>query len=108
MGDRIKNLTNRLITIFKIEGNDAETIGKCWDIWHELAGQEYAIIEQSKAIDRRKIIRCMWTTAYKDLDWCKNFSIILCKTVNPKATFELPKNMCAGDPCCEFVSKIEE
>ncbi len=33
---------------------------------------------------------------------------IIYKTINPKVTVERPKAMCAGDPYCEYVWKLEE
>ena len=107
--DRIKNFTNIVTNVFKLEGNDAETIAKWFDIWHELTGIEGATLEQSKTFSREKITKCPWKTDSKDIsNWCSIFMDIVYKTINPKATFERPKSMCAGDPYCEFVSKIEE
>ena len=109
MGDRVKNLTNTFRTIFNIEGNDATTIGKCWDVWNELIRQEYTILERSKTIDRRKITRCPWKTEPRDIsDWSLTLRGLMAKIINPKATIERPKAMCAGDPYCEYVGKIED
>ena len=109
MGDRIKNLTNALLKIFKIEGNDAETIGKWYDIWFELCGNEYTRPEQSKTINRYKVTKCPWKTEHKELSyWNFAFLNIVVKTINPKATVERPKGMCSGDPFCEYVTRIEE
>ena len=109
MGDRIKNLTNFFLTTFKLEGNDCETIGKWWDIWNELMGQETIILERSKTINRARITKCPVKTEYKDInEWDLIFNNIVAKTINPKITVERPKGMCAGDPYCEFIYKIEE
>ena len=107
--DRIKNMANTLKDVFKIEGNDMETIMKWWDIWYEIAGMESTVLEQSKTFSRNKITKCPWKTESKDIaDWDMIFSNIVYKTINPKATIEKLKGMCAGDSYCEFVSKIEE
>jgi len=109
MDDRIKNLTKTLLKIFKLTGNDAETIGKVWNLWWELTGKEGTILERSKTIDRTKITKCPWRTAFKDIsDWGLIWCNIVAKTVNPKATVERPKAMCAGDPHCEYLYKVEE
>jgi hypothetical protein len=107
--DRVKNLTNTILTAFKLEGNDAETIGKWYDIFFELFGFEYTTPERSKTILRNKVTKCPFKTEPKDIsDWCRIYSNMVVKTINPKATFERPKAMCAGDPYCEAVVKIEE
>jgi hypothetical protein len=110
MGDRYKNLTNTIKTIFKIEGNDAKTIGEWFDIWLELIGSEYTVLERTKTIDRKKITKCWFKTGYEDIcDWdFKYFVNPIVKTLNPKATAEHIKNMCAGDSYCEFVTRIDE
>jgi len=109
MEDRIKNITNRFLTIFKIEGNDAETIAKWIDIWNEVCGYEYTWLERSKTSSRVKITKCPFKTVPKDIsNYCKPFLNIVGKTINPKATVESPKGMCAGDPYCEFLTKTEE
>ena len=109
MDDRIKKLTNTIQTIFKLEGNDAETIGKWWDIWGELVGHEYTILERSKTISKVKYTKCPWKTEFKDIsDWALSYTNIVGKTINPKAILERPKAMCAGDPYCEYVWRIEE
>ena len=109
MGDRVKNLTNFLRTVFKIEGNDAEAITKWWDVWYEFAGFEAIWLERSKTFAKVKITKCPWTTRYKDIgDWCKIWVDIVYTTLNPKVTFERPKGMCAGDSYCEVIHKIEE
>jgi len=107
--DRLKNLTNFLKTVFKIEGNDIIAIKKWFDIWYELTGFESTLLEQSETIFRIKITTCPFKTGYKDISgWCKIWSDIVLKTINPKATFERPKGMCAGDPHCEYIFKLEE
>ena len=109
LDDRVKRFTNVLLKIFNIEGNDAETIGEWWDIFAELTGQEVTILERSKTIERRKITKCLWKTEPKDLfGWNFPFVNLVAKTINPKATVDRPKGMCAGDPYCEYVYKIEE
>lgn len=109
MGDRIKNLTNSLLTIFKIEGNDAEAINQWFDIWAELMGMERVILEETKVFSRAKITECKVKTDFKDIDGhCLIFTDIIYKTINLKATCERPKAMCAGDPYCEFITKIKE
>jgi len=109
MDDRIKNLTNFFKTTFKLEGNHAETIGQWFDIWAELIGQEFTEPERSKTINRERITKCPFKTEPKDIsDWCKIFAGIVNKTINPKATLERSKGMCAGDSYCEFVTRIEE
>ena len=109
MGDRHKNLTNTIRTIFKIEGNDAETIAKWFDIWLELCGYEYTILERSKTVTRFKVTKCPFKTGYEDIsDWELIFRNNISKAINPKATVERLKGMCVGDPYCEHVFKIEE
>jgi len=109
IGDRIKILINRLLTIFKIEGNDAEAIAKWWDIWFELCGIEVTWLERESLNVRGKVTKCPWKIELRELsDRCSIFNNLVIKTINPKATFERPKGMCAGDPYCEFVTKIEE
>jgi hypothetical protein len=108
--DRIKRFVNTLLTIFKIEGNDCETIGQWLDVFAGLlTGQEVTILERSKTIERRKITKCLWKTEPKDLsDWNLPFVNLVAKTINPKATVDRPKGMCAGDPSCEYIYKVEE
>ena len=107
--DRVKNLTNFIKKVFKIEGNDVESIYKWLDIWLEICGFEYDRLEQSKTFGRNRITKCPFKMGYKDLsDWCVNWNAIIYETLNQKATIEAIKQMCAGDPYCEFVSKIEE
>ena len=108
-GDRVKNFTNTILEVFKIEGNDAEAIAKWYDIFYELTGMEGTALEKSETFLRVKVTKCPWKTDYKDIsDWDLNFADMVDKTINPKATVERPKAMCAGDPYCEFVHKIEE
>jgi len=109
MDDSTKNLANTLLTIFKIEGNDAETIGKWHEIFHELVGFESTVLERSKTINRYKVTKCPLKPAYRDLSgWCLIGANIVEKTINSKATLERPKALCEGDPYCEFITKIEE
>jgi len=109
MDDRIKNLVNTLLTIFKVDGNDAEAIAECWDIWCELVSFKHTWIERSKTIARTKVTKCPFKTVYKDIsDWCKIFGNIVGKSVNIRASSERPKGMCAGNPYCEHVWKIDE
>ena len=109
MEDRVKNLTNTLLTIFKIEGNDAETIVDFLNIWWELTETEGTWPERSKTLSKVKITKCPWKTVYEDInDWVLSWFNIVVKTINPKATVERPKGMCAGDPYCEYIFRIEE
>lgn len=107
--DRLKNVVNTFLTVFKIEGNDCETIGKFWDVWYEISGMEVTVLERSKAINRVKVTKCPLIMTYKDLS---DFSLInkeiVFEVINPKATVKRPKAMCEGDPYCEYVYKIEE
>ena len=104
-----KNITNTIRTIFKIEGNDMEALDKWWDIWWEFWGHEGIILERSKTMSRSKITKCVWKTEHKDIsDWALPFCNIVNKTINPKVTLERPKAMCAGDPYCEYITRIEE
>ena len=108
MDDRVKNLANFIKDVFKIEGNDAEAIGKWFDVWYEICEFEYTTLEQSKTLVRSKVTKCPWKIAYKDIDWCLIWADIIYKTINPKAIHERPKAMCAGDPYCEHITRIEE
>jgi hypothetical protein len=110
MGDRAKNFTNTIRTIFNLEGNDAETIGQFFDIWAELTDQEVIILERSKTVNRIKYIKCPWSTPFpKDIsNWNLIWRNLITKTINPKAILERPKAMCAGDPFCEYVWRIED
>ena len=107
--DRAKRFTNSILEIFKIEGNDAETIRKWYNIYNELNGIESTTLELSKTLYRRKITKCPFQTEPKDIsDVFLIFQNIVTKTINPKATLETPKRMCAGDPYCDYIWKIEE
>jgi len=108
--DRVKNLTLILKDIFKIDGNDIKAIQKWYDIFFVLMGWEYTSLEQSQTLYRVKIpVGCSWKTMYKDVsDWILIWFNIVVKTINPKATVEHPKGMCAGDPYCEYIIKVEE
>ncbi len=110
MSDRVKEgFVKPILEIFKIDGDDAETIGAVFDVWGEVCGQEGVILERSETVNRIKYTKCPWKTEPKDLSgWCNSFNIIVGKTVTPKVAFEPIKLMCAGDPHCEFVWKIEE
>ncbi|WP_287583752.1 hypothetical protein [Candidatus Borrarchaeum sp.] len=109
LGDRVKHFTNFLLTTFKLEGNDIETIIDWWDIWWELCGIEGTSLLQSQTFARSEITQWPFKTEHKDIsDWCKIFTNIVINTINPKATFERPRSMCAGDSYCEYVMKIEE
>ncbi len=109
MNDRIKSFTNAVLKAFELEGNDAETIGKWWDIWHELTGTRGTILERSKTVCRFKVTKCPTKTEPKDISgWSITFVDLIGKAINPKATLERLKGMCAGDPYCEYVYKIEE
>ncbi|WP_287582849.1 hypothetical protein [Candidatus Borrarchaeum sp.] len=109
--DRVKNMTTTLKDVFKIEDNDMNAIYKWFVIFNELIGTEgYTQLEQSKTFCRVRVpIGCAWKTDPKDIsDWVLIFFNIVVKTINPKATVERPKGMCAGDSYCEYVYKIEE
>jgi hypothetical protein len=109
MDDRIPNFVKTVQQIFNLEGNDVETIAEWWEIWWELVGIEATILEQSKTFSRTKYTKCPYKTEPKDINnWCKLFGNIVTKTLNPKATLERHKGMCAGDSHCEFLLKIEE
>jgi len=108
--DRVKNMTTTLKDVFKIEGNDMETIQKWFDIWWELMGIDAIIIERSNTINTVRFPKgCEWKTEPRDIsEWQLIFNNIVIKTINPKATVERPKAMCEGDPYCEYVYTIEE
>ena len=110
MEDRVKNMTNTIKDVFKIEDNDMEAIAKWFDIYNELTGTEATRLELSKTFNKvRCPMGCAWHTKPKDIsDWVLIFFGIIVKTLNPKATIERPKGMCLGDPYCEYVTKIEE
>ena len=109
LDDRVKRFTNALLKIFKLEGNDCETIGEWFDVFNELMENEVTILERSKTIERRKVTKCPLRTEYKDIsDWVLVTHNVVIKTINPKATVERLKGMCAGDPYCEYIFKVEE
>jgi len=109
MDARVKNFTKTILNVFKINGNDCATIGQWFDIWGELCGQEGPTLERSKTTSREKITKCPYKTEPRDIsDWALIFTNIVINTINPKATVERPKAMCAGDPYCEYVYKLEE
>jgi hypothetical protein len=107
--DRVKNLVNFIKDVFKIEGNDLEALATWVDFWNELTGIEGTWLERSKTILRGKVTKCPFKTGYKDLsDHIYIWMNIVVKTINPKMTVERPKGMCAGDPYCEYIHKIED
>jgi len=107
--DRVKNMTTTLKEVFKIEGNDLEAIFNWYNIFWELMGLEGSRLEQSPTLLRFKITKCAWQTDPNDIsDWVLIFFNIVVKTINPNVTVERPKGMCAGDPYCEYVYKLEE
>ncbi|WP_287584012.1 hypothetical protein [Candidatus Borrarchaeum sp.] len=108
--DRVKNMTKTLKDVFKIEGNDIEAIDKWWGIWWELTGMDATRLEQSKKLMKFKIpAGCAWLTKPKDIsDWPLIFMNLIVKAINPKAILERVKGLCAGDPYCEYITKIEE
>ena len=109
LDDRIKNITETILKVFELEGNDCETIATWFDIWSELCGFEYTLPERSKTISRWKVTKCPFKTEPKDISsWALIFVNLVAKTINPKATVERPIGMCAGDSYCEYFMKIEE
>ena len=108
--DRIPKMTRNLKNIFKIEGNDPEAILKWWNLYFEHVGIEATWLEVNKTFIRWKVTECPWSTPDpKDISgWCEIFCNIVDKTINPKAIHERPKGMCAGDPYCEHITRIEE
>jgi hypothetical protein len=107
--DRVKNLTNAFRTFFNLTETDAIAIGEWFDIWDEFIGIESTILERSKNINRRKVIKCPFKTDPIDIsDWALIFTNIVTKTINPKLIFERPKAMCAGDSYCEYIFTLEE
>jgi hypothetical protein len=109
LDDRIKNFTKTVLKVFKLEGNDAETIAQWWDIWFELCGFEWTWPERSKTITRFKVTKCPFKTEPTDISsWALIFVNLATKTINPKTSVERPKGMCAGDPYCEYTIKMEE
>lgn len=102
-------MTTTLKEVFKIEGNDLEAIFNWYNIFWELMGLEGSRLEQSPTLLRFKITKCAWQTDPNDIsDWVLIFFNIVVKTINPNVTVERPKGMCAGDPYCEYVYKLEE
>lgn len=108
--DRIKRMTKTFMEVFKLEGNDAETIGRFLDIYTGIIGSDSTTIERSKTISRARVTKCAWKTEPTDISsWCPNLLIsLIVETINPEATIERPKGMCAGDPYCEWIFKTEE
>ena len=108
--DRIRNMTNNIKDVFKIEGNDIEAIEKWWDIWNEILGNQCTTIELSRTFLKTRLpTGCAWKTDPKDIkDWFLILGTIVNKTLNPKATFERIKGMCDGDSYCEYVTTIEK
>ena len=108
--DRLKNMAKDLKDVFKIEGNAIETIMTWWEIIYEIVGVEATWLEVTKTYSRIKITKCPWSTPDpKDIsDWEMIFNSIISKVINPKVTVERPKAMCAGDPYCEYIHKLEE
>ncbi len=103
-------MTKTFKEVFKLDGNDAETIGRFLDIYSGILGQESTTIELSPTISRQRVTNCAWKTEPIDISsWCPDLLVnLIAKTINPKATVERPKGMCAGDPYCEYIYKIEE
>jgi hypothetical protein len=109
MDDRVKKMTNTILNVFKIEGNDAETIARWWDVYCEINDLEITWLERSKTCCRSKVTKCPFKTEPEDLfGWNFPFQDIVVKTINPKASAELPIAMCKGDSHCEYIYKIEE
>lgn len=108
--DRVKNMTKTLKEVFKIEGNDAEALTKWFNIYFEVTGIEGTTVELTKTYSKTKIIKCPFKTGYKDISmwYLTCLGNIITETLNPKATLERPKAMCAGDPFCEYIMKIKE
>ena len=108
MDDRMKNLTNFIKKVFKIEGNDLESAEKWYETYLEIIGSEFKTLERSKTLWRNKVTKCIFKTGYKDLsEWCIIWNKFVLETLNPKFTAETIKQMCAGDPYCEFATKLE-
>lgn len=108
--DRIKDMSKFLREVFKIEGNDMETIMTWWEVFYELVGVEATWLEVTKTLTRIKITKCPWSTKDpEDInDWELRFNRIVSQTINPKVTVERPKAMCAGDPYCEYIWELEK
>ena len=108
--DRIKNMTITLKDVFKIEGNNIEAIQKWWETYWEITGMEGTWLEVTKTYYKLRITKCPWSIPDpKDISgWSKILVGIINKAINQKATTERPKGMCAGDPHCEYIVRIEE
>ena len=108
--DRLKNMVNTFLNVFKIEGNDCETIGGFWDVYWEITGIEAIILERSKTYTEVKVTKCPWSTPDpKDINvWCEIWANTINKSINPKSSSKRPKGMCAGDPYCEHITRLEE
>ena len=108
--DRFKKMATTLKNVFNIEGDDIEAIMTWWEIFYELTGMEATWLEVTNTLARVKITRCPWSAPDpKDISsWSIINSRMINRAINPKATLERPKGMCAGDPYCEYVMKIEE
>jgi hypothetical protein len=109
--ERNKKMTTTLRDVFKIKGNDIEAMMTWWEIFYELLGIEATWLEVTNKIARYKVTVCPWSTPDpEDISggYCFIFEDFVNKIINPKATTERPKGMCAGDPYCEYIYKIEE
>ena len=108
--DRVKNMINTLLNVFEIQGNDLEKLAEFWDVYFEIQGTEAIILERSKTISRNKITKCPWSTPDpQDINvWCERWADTVSESINPKISNKRLKGMCAGDPYCEYVSKLEE
>ena len=108
--DRVKKMTELILNIFNIEGNDIKALMKWWEIFYEIVGVEATWLEVTKTYARIKITKCPWSTPDpKDIsDWDIILPSVINKTINPKATVERLKAMCAGHPNCEYIHKIDE
>ena len=108
--DRIRNMTNNIKDVFKIEGNDIEALATTFEIWFELTGWEVIWYDQSeKSIKFKCPFGCAWLTKPEDLsEWFLIIANTFAKSINPKAIIERTMGMCAGDSSCEYIIKIEE
>ena len=108
--DRVKNMINTFLNVFKIEGNDCEALGEFWDVYFEIHGHEAIILERSKTISRTKITKCPWSSPDpKDISsWCGIWTSTVSESINPKISGKRLKGMCAGDPYCEYIARLEE
>ncbi|WP_287584186.1 hypothetical protein [Candidatus Borrarchaeum sp.] len=108
--DRVKNMINTFLSVFEIQGNDLEKLAEFWDVYWEIQGSEAIILERSKTINRTKITKCPWSTPDpKDISgWCEIWANIVSESINPKISTKRLKGMCAGDPYCEYVWRIED